>query len=344
MAKAIDARRKGDEYQARVFWLNLLKLRTGDPVGSVTFESDEVPFLDDIVISYREPQLNVNTRKLEIVREYIQCKYHVTQSGALDHDNLIDPGFIHCKSSMLKRLHVAYERLSLDLGPGAFRLCIFTNWHWDYRDPPAKHLHEEAFRCSFYDHGPTSEVGKVLTKWADHLCISQEDLRRFLKTIRFDLGKNLVDLERELTRELRLAELETIDPTVSYNIYDDLAWKLFGKGRTTFTRDSFNSMIREEKLLLPPSEEISEISIQSFSLFARRPHDIQERHLDLRQFFDRRLAKSEGHWHKEIPEQVSNFLLDESLGELPQPIHFFLRLSLEHRVLGRAPDKSQIQD
>ena len=43
MAKSIDARRKGDEYQARFFWLKLLELRTENYVESVTFESDEVP-------------------------------------------------------------------------------------------------------------------------------------------------------------------------------------------------------------------------------------------------------------------------------------------------------------
>ena len=30
MARAIAARRQGDEYQARIFWLHLLELRTGD--------------------------------------------------------------------------------------------------------------------------------------------------------------------------------------------------------------------------------------------------------------------------------------------------------------------------
>ena len=55
MARAIAAIRKGHEYQARVFWLHLLELRTGDFVESVCLESDGVSFVDDVVVEYREP-------------------------------------------------------------------------------------------------------------------------------------------------------------------------------------------------------------------------------------------------------------------------------------------------
>ena len=55
MAKANIPRRKGDEYQARFFWLKLLELRTDDHIESVTFESDEVSFVDDVVVSYGKP-------------------------------------------------------------------------------------------------------------------------------------------------------------------------------------------------------------------------------------------------------------------------------------------------
>ena len=48
MAKAITARRKGDDYQSQVFWLHLLQLRTGDFVDSVTLENDGVSFADDV--------------------------------------------------------------------------------------------------------------------------------------------------------------------------------------------------------------------------------------------------------------------------------------------------------
>ena len=75
--------------------------------------------------------------------------------------------------------------------------------------------------------------------------------------------------------------------------------------------------------MVPTPTEHSEISIQSFSQFARRPRDLQAEHLDLRQFFDRRFPKDDSYWKKEIPEQISDLMLNEDLIDLPQPIHFF---------------------
>jgi len=323
MAKAIVARRKGDEYQARVFWLNLLHLRTGDYVQSVSFESDRVSFVDDVVVSYREPIKDWVNGK-QFIRELFQCKYHMTQNKAFTHENLIDCRFINSKKdSMLKRLYDAYLSLSDELGTEMFRLYIFSNWNWDTRDALAKHLHEEMLRSTFYENGERTEEGKARSKFAQHLAISQEELRPFLDIVRFRLGKNLVDLAGEMAPYLKLAGLRPIDPTVTSIIYDDLAWKLFGQERNSFDRDSFDKMIREEKLMVKPPSEHSEISIQSFSQLARRPHDLQAAHLDLCNLFGGRFPLHQSYWKKEIPEKVTSFILDEKLRDLPQPIHFF---------------------
>ena len=123
--------------------------------------------------------------------------------------------------------------------------------------------------------------------------------------------------------ELKLAELKPIDPTVTHNVYDDLVWKLFGQGRNSFDRDSFNQIVREEDLIAPPPTGHSEISIQSFSWFAWKPRDLHAEHLDLCEFFDRRFPKDDSCWKQEIPERVSAFMLNEALGDLIQPIHLF---------------------
>lgn len=322
MAKSIAARRNGDEYQARVFWLKLLELRNGDYVESVTLESDQVSFVDDVVVSYCEPIMERLTGK-RVVRDLFQCKYHMTQGNVFTHENLIDPDFIKCRNSMLQRLYDAYISLSAGLDPDTFRLYIFSNWHWDHKDALAKHLHEEMIRSTFYENGKKSAVGKVRSKLANHLSVSEEELCAFLSTVRFTLGKNLTDLAREMEPRLELAGLQPIDPTETSIVYDDLAWKFFSQGRHSFDRDSFDQMIREEKLIVPPSTEQSEISIQSFSQFARRPRDFQAKHLDLRLFFDGRFPKNNSYWKKEIPEQISAFMLNEDLSDLTQPIHLF---------------------
>ena len=323
MAKAIAARRKGDEYQARVYWQKLLKLRTSNYVESVTLESDRVSFVDDVVVSYSEPIKDRVTGKREVVYEFFQCKYHVTQHGAFTHENLIDPKFINNQNSMLKRLYDAYVELSKELHPDAFRLYIFSNWHWAHQDALAKHLHEETIRSTFYENGPRSAAGRVRSKFAAHLSISEEELHTFLNTVRFTLGKNLVDLEREMEPCLKLAHLKPIDPTVTHIPYDSLAWELFAQGRNSFDAATFDRMIHEEKLIAPPVTEHSEISIQSFARFARRPTDLQVARLDLLPLFDRRFPITDADWKEEIPEEVSAFMLNEKLMDVPQPIHLF---------------------
>ena len=189
MAKAIAARRKGDEYQARVYWQKLLKLRTSNYVESVTLESDRVSFVDDVVVSYSEPIKDRVTGKREVVYEFFQCKYHVTQHGAFTHENLIDPKFINNQNSMLKRLYDAYVELSKEFHPDAFRLYIFSNWHWADQDTLAKHFHEETIRSTFYENGTRSAAGRVRSKFAEHLSISEEELHTFLNTVRFTARK-----------------------------------------------------------------------------------------------------------------------------------------------------------
>ena len=313
MAKSIIPQRKGYDYQARVFWLKLLELRTNDYVKSVTLESDRVSFVDDIVVSYHEPIKDRVTGKREIVHEFLQCKYHMTQHGAFTLKSLINPSFINCKDSMLKRLYDAYVYLFKELGPDVFRLYIFSNWNWDYRDAIGEHLHEGMIRSTFYEKGPRSKSGKARAKLAAHLEIPEEDLHPFLNTVRFTLGKDLIDLEKDMEPLLKLAGLQPIDPTATHIVYDHLVWDLFGQRRNSFDKNALDQMVREEKLIAPLATKHSEISIQSFSQFARRPWDLQTAHLDLRQFFDGRFPKDDSYWKKEIPEQISAFMLNEEL-------------------------------
>ena len=326
MAKANIPRRKGDEYQARFFWLKLLELRTDDHIESVTFESDEASFVDDVVVSYAEPIKDKQTGK-QVIRDFFQCKYHMRYGNAFTYENLINPDFIYGKTSMLKRLHQAYLRLSEELETDTFRLYIVSNWSWNPADVLANHCHEEMLTSTFYEKGARTEEGKIRLELLKHLSesepISEEELRAFLSTVRFLLGQNLTDLERQMKPRLKMAGLHPIDPTVTHSIYDSLPWELFAQGQHSFDKENFNRLIGEEKLKAPSSTEHSEISIQSFSQFARRPHDLQAVHLDLRQFFDGRFLKDNSCWETEIPEQVSAFMLNEELIDLPQPIHFF---------------------
>ena len=144
---------------------------------------------------------------------------------------------------------------------------------------------------------------------------------------------------------LKYENLKQIDPQVTYNVYDDLAWKLFAQGRQLFNKQSLNALIREEKLIVLPSTEHSEISIRSFSELTRPQHDSQVSYLDLCHFFDGRFPKDDSYWEKEISERISAFMLNENLVNVPQPIHisFDCHLSIAFLAGSMSSPKHRVQ-
>jgi hypothetical protein len=90
MTRANNARRSGDEFQARLFWLEAIKLLDShSSVSEVAWESGP-PGLDDIRIVYDPPKATPIGR---VHTEYIQCKRHV-RSDEFGFEDLTDPRFI----------------------------------------------------------------------------------------------------------------------------------------------------------------------------------------------------------------------------------------------------------
>src|SRR5689334_5415663 len=104
MADAVVPRWHGDNYQARVFWLNALNLF--DPtscVVEVTFEAHGPRAFDDFVVKYDPPVVRSGPQRVSV--EYHQIKWHVEYGGRFGFEDLIDPEFIGAKSfSILERL------------------------------------------------------------------------------------------------------------------------------------------------------------------------------------------------------------------------------------------------
>lgn len=345
MSNVIPPRRKGDAYQSKFFWLKLLELKVDDHIASVTFESNEVSFVDDVVVSYGQPIKDQLTGK-SIIKDLFQCKYHMKSDDAFTIDNLIEPKFINCKDSMLKRLYDAYRCLLDELGSDAFRLYIVSNWNWDHRDVLAEHIQEqEMIRDTFFERGPNSERGKARIKLRNHLDVSEEELYIFLNTIRFKLGENLTELSKDLNILLKQENLKQIDPKLTHNIYDDLSWKLLEQGRHSFDKQSLNKLILEEDLIVLPSPKHSEIFIRSFSKFTRPKHNTEVIYLDLCPLFDGRFPKDEIYWKRDIPEHVSTLMLNEDLNDIPQPIHisFDCHLSIAFLVGSLSSPKHRIE-
>jgi hypothetical protein len=324
MAKAIKARRAGDTYQARVFWVHALEMATGanGAIATVTFESDAVSFIDDVIVSYAVPVRDLLTATDVMIDAY-QCKYHMTVGGAFNGANLCDPEFIGSDAgrTMLGRMYEGYLALRARHTP--FRMTVVSNYHWDHGDPLAEHLHEGMLRASFFAGGPNSKLGQIRAKFESHLKIDAQELEAFLKTVRFDLGQGLSQLAKQMDPLLRLAGLRPIDLSKTQIEYDDLAWNLFNQDRNQFDRDSFHAMAVAEKLVVTAVQSEGELTVRSMVPHLERQRSPSGLLLDLTGSFEGRHPKKGSCWLENVPAQIGQLLRSKELASQPQPIHVY---------------------
>ncbi len=94
MARANVARRHGDDFQARLFWLKAACLLDPQcPIVKVTYDAGPKGF-DDICVEYDPNAAPSDHEGKPISRRYIQCKWHTT-AGVFGYEDLIDPAFIN---------------------------------------------------------------------------------------------------------------------------------------------------------------------------------------------------------------------------------------------------------
>ncbi len=169
MAMAIAARTAGDDYQARLFWLQACRLLLPRPDGveQVGFETGGVKAFDDVVTYYVDGHSDEDG--LPLRADYFQVKYHVDAAGALTADSLCDPAFVSGTSvSILQRL-LDGQREHAPKGTGV-RFVLYTTWDIDSRDDLAKLVREGRISWRILSQGgPTSRMGRIREKWRKHL-------------------------------------------------------------------------------------------------------------------------------------------------------------------------------
>ncbi|MFH1843439.1 MAG: hypothetical protein ABIF77_09555, partial [bacterium] len=183
----VAARMEGDIYQGLYFWFHAASLFVErSRVVRVDLEHDAASGVDDVAVFYSDPGTNIGSGMCKA--DYYQVKYHVDLSSAYSPTAMIDPQFIHAKSSLLARFLNAYERISPD--QPSIRLILISNWAWDSNDRLATAIRaaDGALPEEFFTSSDRSELGKIRTNWRDHLGIADDHFRSFARTLRFDLG------------------------------------------------------------------------------------------------------------------------------------------------------------
>jgi hypothetical protein len=227
MAQAVTARRDGDTFQARQFWRKACHLLDPEsPVTYVGFESGPKGF-DDIWVGYEPGRGLQDQNGLPLIREHIQCKWHVAPN-TYGHAQLIDPEFINANArSFLQRALVA-QRSHAPRGDGA-RFRLLTNWRIDRNDPLRELVHQRSHTLRldrlFATATDGSAMGAVRKLWREHLGLTDDELRIFLRTLAMSEATDSLDqLRHDLDPLLRIAGLRRIPARESGFIYDDVVY------------------------------------------------------------------------------------------------------------------------
>ncbi len=320
MAEAIAARTRGDDYQARVFWLHACRLfQEHSAVEEVAFDDPALQYFDDVSLYYKwgVPDERGGT----ILADHYQVKFHVDCSGCLTSDSLLDPAFIGAKSrSLLQRIQdfrAAYASAKIP-----FRLYFVSPWDTDSFDPLAKLISNQGGEIRMgvlFDGGSDrTAMGRVRRAWREHLEVDDEGLKETLEPLRvvpryFDL-KMLSEL---LNIRLGASGLMPVADYSQTNVYDDLIKKVHQAGRVRFTRDQLREICERERLWQGTQLKqgpIETYGIRSFLRWAEHMEDETDRMVCLVRYFDNREIREPGLWGSKVLPEVRKFVSEMKPG------------------------------
>jgi hypothetical protein len=314
MAEAIAARTRGDDYQARVFWLHACRLfQERSAVEEVAFDDPGLHYFDDVSLYYKCPV--PDERGDTVLADHYQIKFHVDCSGCLKWECLMDPAFIGAKNrSLLQRVSDFQTTYSSDKKP--FRLYFLSPWDADSVDPLSKLISNQGGEIRFgvlFDGGSDrTSMGRVRKGWREHLDLDDEGLRETLRPLRvvtryFDL-KTLSEL---LNIRLYAAGLTPVGDQSQANLYDDLIKKVHQTGRVRFNSDQLRDICEREQLwrgMQSTQASVETYGIRSFMRWAEHMEDETDGLLCLVHYFDNREILEPALWGKKVVPEVREFV------------------------------------
>jgi hypothetical protein len=305
MTQAIAARRDGDAFQARLFWLKAAHLLDpGSAVLRVGFESGPKGF-DDLWVEYDPAKMPKDMHGKPLEKEFLQCKWHVSP-GQYSHKDLVDPEFINATSkSLLQRAHAAFLAHTPKAGSMQFKLV--TNWRID----PNDRLHglirtrSHALRVRELFEGVRSESAKIRALWRTHLNIDEAELERLSYALGFSLASDSLDDMRErLDVTCKAFGLKRIPPQSSSVPYDDIVRQWASHGRNAFDRSGFREACAQENLLEGPSSHSVAFGVKSFEHSIDRLEDRCAEVLNLVPEFAERFIRDPKAWQDTLLPQL----------------------------------------
>ncbi|NIE63151.1 SAVED domain-containing protein [Burkholderia sp. Ax-1719] len=311
MTQAIAVRRDGDAFQARVFWRKAACLLDPlSPVVRVGFESGPKGF-DDVWVEYHGDRAPGDQEGHPILREHIQCKWHVSMSD-FGYADLVNPEWINANNvSLLQRARAAQlEHAPIGVG---VRFKLLTNWRIGQTDPLRPYIHQKSktLRLKGLFDGSTdrSAAGKIRKLWREHLGIEEQELIHLVRTLSLDTDSSSLDDHRDnLDLLFENRGLRRIPSNESSFIYDDIVFQWLSQGRLAFDRKSFHEACKREGLLAGAVQVPKVFGVKSFEHPFDRLEDRCEIVLDLISHFDDRAIRAQSEWTDILYPRLRSFL------------------------------------
>lgn len=313
MTTANVARRHGDDFQARLFWLKASSLLDPkSPIIKVVYESGPKGF-DDICVEYDPAGAPLDHHGIPVLRRHTQCKWHTT-AGVFGHDDLPLPSFINAQThSLLQRSHAAQIAYAPDGTGSQFELV--TNWRLKAEDPLIDLIRKQADAIDlgrlFDGTTDASRMGKVRKLWRQHLGIDDASLRLATRTmIIAERPESLESLRERLDDRFAAVGMRREPAGQTAFIYDDLVAKLLAQGRIEFDRNSFRILCDRERLMDPSGtpKQMLTIGIRSFVHPIDNLDERCPRIIDFLSHFDGRYIRDEAAWQTQIVPALTGFL------------------------------------
>ena len=313
MANAVVPKWHGDNYQARIFWMNALNLmKPHTSVVEVTFEAEVPKAFDDVVVRFHPPI--VYSGEQRVSADYHQIKWHVHAGHWFGYEDLIDPGFIRANThSLLQRLQTAAETAS-----DSAVFTLLTTARIKDGDPLGSLIcnNDRSLLWERLFDGTTdrSKMGKVRKCWREHLGLPSDDaLAALVHRFRIVDGyRSLTELRELVNERAGSVGFCAYDDTASDFRYDELARQLKVRGISSITKESLQSLARDEGLLdkqAAPADAFLPVCIRSFLGPAADVMDAAPEHtLSLVGDFRERYLHDNRSWQDDIRPKVVEFL------------------------------------
>lgn len=318
MTQAVAVRRDGDAFQARIFWRKAVcLLDPTSPIVRVGFESGPKGF-DDVWVEYAPDRAPPDHEGQPILREHIQCKWHVSISD-FGHADLADPEWINAnRYSLLQRARKAQLEHAKD-GKGA-RFQLLTNWRIGQNDPlrPLIHQRYKTLRLDglFGTKTDASATGAIRKLWREHLELDDAELRLLTRTLALHTDSSSLDDHREyLDAHFENRGLRRVPSNQSSFVYDDVAFQWMAQGRLEFTRNDFREACRRESLLVQDGRSHVVFGVKSFEHAFDRLEDRCSSVLNLISHFDDRTIRDQHDWTNALYPQLKGYLLGAARNE-----------------------------